>query len=344
MKLRDLAERLDCRLVGDGDIEIVRIASLDAAGPGDLTFLANPRYRARVAGSRAAAIIADDSLGDAPCAILHTSQPYLAFARALALLSPDEHPAPGVHRAAVVDEGASVDPEATVGAFAYVGAGARIGPRTVIHPFVFVGRDARIGADCLLHAHVSIRERVEIGDRVVIQNAAIVGSDGYGFAPRPDGAFEKIPQHGGVVVEDDVEIGAGSTIDRPPLGETRVASGTKIDNLVHIGHGTHVGRHVLMAAQVGISGSVVVEDHVMLGGQVGVAGHVTLGTGMRATAQTGIPNDVAPRAFVSGYPAIDNRDWLKASAVFKKLPEMRRTLAELERRIAQLERRGDDPA
>ncbi len=342
MTLRELAACLECRLDGDSDIQIVRVAALEDAEQGDITFLANPKYHAKVRHTRATAIIADDTLADAPCAILRSPHPYLTFARALALLTPDTRPPAGVHPAAVVAEGATIDPEASVGAFACIGASATIGPRTVVHPFVYVGPGARIGADCLLHSHVAIRERVVLGDRVIVQNGVVIGSDGYGFAPRPDGTFEKVPQNGAVVIEDDVEIGAGSAIDRPPLGETRIATGTKLDNLVHIAHGVHVGRHALLAGQVGIAGSATIEDHVMFGGQVGVAGHVTVGKGTRATAQTGIPNDVAPGSFVSGYPAIDNRDWLKASAVFKKLPEMRKALAALERRIAQLEGRRDE--
>jgi UDP-3-O-[3-hydroxymyristoyl] glucosamine N-acyltransferase len=184
---------------------------------------------------------------------------------------------------------------------------------------------------------VSIRERVRIGHRVIVQDGAVVGSDGFGFARRPDGSHHKIPQIGGVVIEDDVEIGANSTIDRPAVGETRIGAGTKIDNLVQIAHGVAVGRHVLLAAQVGVAGSVTIEDNVMLAGQVGVAGHITLGKGVVATAQTGIPNSVEAGAFISGYPAIPNRDWLKSSAVFRKLPELKKLVADLERRIEELE-------
>jgi UDP-3-O-[3-hydroxymyristoyl] glucosamine N-acyltransferase len=344
MKLRDLAEQLHCRLEGDGDIDIARVAALETAGPGEVTFLANAKYHGKVAHTRASAIIADDTLTAAPCAIVRCAQPYLAFARALSLLAPEQRPPAGIHPSAVVDASAVIDADASIGALACIGAAARVGARTVVHPFAYVGPEAHIGADCVVHAHVSIRERVVIGDRVVIQNGAVLGSDGYGFAPRPDGTFEKIPQHGGIVVEDDVEIGAGTTVDRPPMGDTRIAAGTKIDNLVQVGHGVQVGKHVLLAAQTGISGSSVIEDHVVLAGQVGVAGHLTIGTGTRATAQSGIPNDVAAGSFISGYPAIDNRDWLKASAVFKKLPEMRKTLADLERRLARLEGRADDQA
>jgi UDP-3-O-[3-hydroxymyristoyl] glucosamine N-acyltransferase len=209
---------------------------------------------------------------------------------------------------------------------------------------VGVGRDAQIGADCVIHAHVSIRERVTLGDRVVLQDGVVIGADGYGFARRRDGTHEKIPQLGGVVIEDDVEIGANTTVDRPAVGETRIGAGSKIDNLVQIAHGVQVGRNVLLAAQVGVAGSSVIEDQVTLAGQVGVAGHLTVGKGTIATAQTGIPNSVDPGSFISGYPAIPNRDWLKSSAVFRKLPELRRLLADLERRIAELEKDPEPPA
>jgi UDP-3-O-[3-hydroxymyristoyl] glucosamine N-acyltransferase len=186
---------------------------------------------------------------------------------------------------------------------------------------------------------VSLRERVSLGHRVVVQDGAVIGSDGFGFARRPDGTHEKIPQVGGVVVEDDVEIGANTTIDRPAVGETRIGAGTKIDNLVQIAHGVTIGRNVLLAAQVGVAGSTTLEDGVTLAGQVGVAGHLTIGKGVIATAQTGIPNSVEPGSFISGYPAIDNREWLKSSAVFRKLPELRKAVADLERRLAELESR-----
>jgi UDP-3-O-[3-hydroxymyristoyl] glucosamine N-acyltransferase len=193
----------------------------------------------------------------------------------------------------------------------------------------------------VIHARVSIRERVTIGHRVTIQDGAVIGSDGFGFARRADGTHHKIPQIGAVVVEDDVEIGANTTIDRPAVGETRIGAGTKIDNLVQIAHGVKIGRDVLLAAQVGIAGSTTVEDRVTLAGQVGVAGHLTLGKGVIASAQTGIPNSVDAGTFVSGYPAIENRNWLKASAIFRRLPELKKTLADLQRRLGDLESRLD---
>ncbi len=337
MTLRELADRLGCRLEGDGDIIVTAVAPVERAGPGDLTFLANRKYAAAAAATRASAILLPDGAPAPPCAVLRTPQPYLMFGRALALLCPAAPPRPGRHPAAVVEEGADVAGDATIGAFAFVGAGARVGPRTVLHPFVHVGPGARIGADCVLHAHVSVRERVTLGDRVVVQDGAVIGSDGFGFATRADGTHEKIPQVGTVVIDDDVEIGANSTVDRPPMGATRIGRGTKIDNLVQVAHGVQVGQDVFLAAQVGIAGSTTVEDRVVLAGQVGVAGHITIGRGVVATAQTGIPNSVEAGAFVSGYPAIDNRDWLKASAVFKRLPELRRAVADLEQRLARLE-------
>ena len=196
-----------------------------------------------------------------------------------------------------------------------------------------------MGDDCVIHSRVSIREHVQIGNRVILQDGAVVGSDGFGFARRPDGSHHKIPQIGGVVIEDDVEIGANAAIDRPAVGETRIGAGTKIDNLVQVAHGVTIGRDVLLAAQVGIAGSTTIEDTVTLAGQVGVSGHITIGKGTIATAQTGIPSSVEPGSVISGYPAINNRDWLKSSAIFRKLPELRKTIADLEARLDELEAR-----
>ncbi|MBP1606518.1 MAG: lpxD [Acidobacteria bacterium] len=342
MTLKELAERLSCRLEGDGDLEVSRVAGVEAAGPGDLTFLANPKYTQALLRTRATAVLLAESAPAAPCAMLRTSHPYLAFAEALALLNPPSRPPAGIDPTAVIADDAHVAVDASIGPLVSIGARATIGGRSVVHTGVVIGPDATIGADCVIHARVSIREGVTLGDRVVVQDGAVIGSDGFGFAQRPDGTHRKIPQIGAVVIEDDVEIGANTTIDRPAVGETRLKAGTKIDNLVQIAHGVHVGRDALLAAQVGIAGSTSLGDRVVLGGQVGVAGHITLGDGVRATAQTGIPNSLDPGAFVSGYPAIDNRDWLKASAVFRRLPDLKKALADLERRVAELEATARD--
>lgn len=340
MTLQELASRLGCRLDGDGALEVTRVAGLEQAGPGDLSFLANPKYAPALARTRATAVIVGEQAAGAPCAVLRAANPYLAFARAVRLLAPDTPPpSPGIHPLASVAPDATLGEAVSVGAFAVIGAGARIGARTVVHAHVVIGPGVETGADCVFHAHACIRERCRLGDRVVLQNGAVVGSDGFGFARREDGTYEKIPQTAIVVIEDDVEIGANTTIDRPAVGETRIRAGAKIDNLVQIAHGVIVGRNAVLAAQVGVAGSSVIEDDVLLGGQVGVTGHVTLGRGMMASAQSGITNSVEPGRHVSGYPAIPNLEWRKASAVFRRLPELRRRVAQLEARLAALEER-----
>jgi UDP-3-O-[3-hydroxymyristoyl] glucosamine N-acyltransferase len=335
--LGELARRLECPVEGDSAIEIHRVAKIETAGPGDLTFLANPKYASALASTRASAVIAGADVAGAPCAVIRSASPYLTFARAAQALAPERRPEAGVHPQASVAAQASVDPTASVGPFAVIGAGARIGARTIVHAHVVIGADTVVGPDCLLHAHVCIREGCTLGARVIVQNGAVIGSDGYGFAQRPDGSHEKIPQTAPVVIEDDVEIGANTTIDRPAVGETRIKSGTKIDNLVQIGHGVVLGRNVLLAAQVGIAGSTVIGDQVVLGGQVGVGGHLTIGDRVKAVGQSGITNSVDADQFVSGYPAIQNHEWRRSAAVFRKLPEMRRRLRDLEARLQKVE-------
>ena len=342
MKLKDIAGRLECPLEGDGEIDIQRVAGIEQAREGDLTFFANPRYSAQLETTRASAVIAGEraEMRMPPgVATLRARNPYLAFARAVEIFAPPTAVAPGIHRLADVAASATITDGASIAAFVSIGDGARVGARTIVHPHSTIGSGAIVGDDCVIHARVSIRERVTVGNRVTIQDGAVIGSDGFGFARRADGTHHKIPQIGAVIVEDDVEIGANTTIDRPAVGETRIGAGTKIDNLVQIAHGVKIGRDVLLAAQVGIAGSTTVEDGVTLAGQVGVAGHLTLGKGVVASAQTGIPNSVDAGTFVSGYPAIENRDWLKSSAIFRRLPELKKTLSDLQRRLADLESR-----
>ena len=336
MKLRDLAERLACSLEGDGEIEIVRVAGIQDAEPGDLTFLANSKYEPVVAHTRASAVLLREGAPAAPCAILRTADPYLAFARAVGVFAPAWRPAPGVHALAAVAADAHIGSGVSIGEFVSVGEGASIGDSTVVFPNVTIGPGVRIGADCVIHSNVAIRERVVIGSRVVMQNGVVVGSDGYGFVRRGDGTHEKIPQVATVVIEDDVELGANTTVDRPAVGETRIRSGTKLDNLVQIGHGVTVGRNVMMAAQVGIAGSTEVADDVVFGGQVGVAGHLTIGRGSVAVAQAGVSNSIESGAMVAGSPAIDSREWRKSSVLFRRLPELKRRIEELEAREAAL--------
>jgi UDP-3-O-[3-hydroxymyristoyl] glucosamine N-acyltransferase len=343
MKLGEIAARLGCRIEAGSErtrptsavdvtsaveaCEIARVAGIENAGPGDLTFVANPKYQAQLATTRASAVIVSTT-SDVPeiaAAVLRCDNPYLAFARVVGILAEHAPPFPGVDRLS------------SIGAFVTIGAGAAIGARTIIYPNVVIGPGASVGEDCVVHSQVSIRERVAIGHRVVLQDGVVVGSDGFGFVKQADGTHLKIPQHAAVVIEDDVEIGANTTIDRPAVGETRIGAGTKIDNLVQVAHGVTVGRRVLFAAQVGIAGSTIVEDDVVLAGQVGVAGHIRIGKGVVATAQTGVPNSIDAGEFVSGYPAIANRDWLKSAAIFRNLPDMKKRVADLEQRIKELE-------
>ncbi|MDO8681506.1 MAG: UDP-3-O-(3-hydroxymyristoyl)glucosamine N-acyltransferase [Acidobacteriota bacterium] len=337
MTLGELARRLECPVEGDSGIEIHRVAKIESAGPGDVTFFAASKYAAALAATKASAVIAGADAAGAPCAVIRSASPYLTFAKALQVLSPERKPEPGVHKLAAIAADAVVDPSATVGAFAVIERGARVGARTVVHPHVVIGAESMIGPDCVLHAHVSIRERCVLGARVVVQNGAVIGSDGYGFAPRPDGSYEKIPQVGPVVIEDDVEIGANTTIDRPAIGETRIKSGVKIDNLVQIAHGVVVGRNSLLAAQVGIAGTTIIGDNVMFGGQSGASGHLTIGDRVKVAAKTGIIASIDAGVSMSGHPMMETSEWRRAHVVVRKLPEMRKQLKSLEERLAALE-------
>ena len=340
MNLRALAEHLGCRLDGDGDIDITGVAGIDVAEPGQITFLANPKYQGALLRTRASAVILRDDSPPGPCAMLRTRDPYLAFARAVGVFAPAWRPASGVHSMAAVAASARLGADVSLGAFVAVGEDVRIGERTVIFPNVTIGPGSVIGADCVIHSNVAIRERVTVGDRVILQNGVVIGGDGYGFVRRGDGTHEKIPQVATVVIEDDVELGANTTVDRPAVGETRIKAGTKIDNLVMIGHGVTVGQNVLMAAQVGVAGSTVIGDDVIFGGQVGVGGHLSIGRGTIAVGQSGVTNSVPDGSMIAGYPAIDNREWRRASVIFRRLPELKKRIEELEARLTELTGRG----
>ena len=339
MKLHEIAERLECRLEGDGSVEILRVAGIEQATAGDLTFIANQKYQSylKTTGASAVILAAGAANNGARAAILRSDHPALSFAKAVELLVHATPPSRGIDRTSSIASDAAIGPEVSIGPFVVVGSGAAIGRGTILYPNVTIGPGARIGDDCVIHSHVSIRERVQIGNRVVLQDGVVAGSDGFGFVKQADGTHFKIPQHADVVIEDDVEIGANTTIDRPAVGETRIQAGSKIDNLVQIGHGVSVGRRALFAAQVGIAGSTVIEDDVVLAGQVGVAGHIHVGKGVIATGQAGLTNSIDEGECVSGCPAIPNRDWLKSSAVFHQLPELKKRVADLEQRLRELE-------
>jgi len=331
MKLGDLAAHLGATLDGDPLAEVTSAAGLEDAGPGQLTFVANPKYTPLARTTRASAVLVEPAFQEIAAATLRIANPYLAFARALELLYEAPAYPPGIHPTAVIAPTAQIGFEAHIGAYAVVGDHVVLGPRATLLPHVVIYPHAQIGSHFFAHAHAVVREHCRLGDHVTLQNGVIIGADGFGFArhakPEPGTpAWYKILQTGRTVLEDHVEVQANSTIDRASIGETRVAAGAKIDNLVQVGHGSSVGADTLLCAQVGLAGSTHVGKNVILAGQVGVAGHCAIGDGAIATAQSGIPNDVAPGTTVSGYPAIENRKWLRSTAIFNRLPEIMREL------------------
>ncbi len=339
MKLSDLASALGCELHGDGAIEITGIAGVENAGPSELTFLANPKYAPKVKNTRAGAVLVSKRIEMASAQLL-SRNPYLDFARALELFYQPPRPKPGIHPLACVAESASIGDNASVGPFAVVGEHVVIGDNVVLHPHVVIYAGSRIGNDFYAHAHVVVREFCRIGHRVTLQNGVVVGGDGFGFAKQANGAHYKIVQSGIVVIEDDVEIQTLTSIDRASFGETRVRRGAKVDSLVQVGHGSVVGEDNIICAQTGLAGSSVLEKNVLLAGQVGISGHLTIHDNAIIYAQSGIGGDVPAGAMMSGSPAFEAREWLRAITAFPKLPEILKTMRQLEKRLAALEQAG----
>jgi UDP-3-O-[3-hydroxymyristoyl] glucosamine N-acyltransferase len=340
LKLAELAQRLGGEVRGDAHVEVDRVAPLEEGGPGAVCFLSNVKYRPRLRACRASVLIVSDPSLVAPdpggpsfAALLVVKDAYVAHARAAAILHPVGTEAAGVHRTAVVHERARVDPSAHIGAFVSVEEGASIGPRVVLHPHVAIYRNVSVAEDAVLHSGVSVREGCRIGRRVVVHNNTVIGADGFGFAKDGDGTYVKIPQIGTVEIEDDVEIGALSAVDRASMGVTRIKRGTKLDNLVHIGHSVEIGQDGVLCAQVGVAGSTRVGDRVILAGQVGVADHVTIGDDVVVSAQSGLHGGVASGSRMAGSPAYDARVWLRVSAGLKQLPDLIRRVRGLEAKL-----------
>ncbi len=340
-KLQQLADLVGGQVEGDPELEIDRVFPIDQAGSGDITFVANPKYLSRLKECRASAVIVTPGVVAPGKSLLICSNPYLAFAKILTFLQVPEQPVKGVMPGAQVaatarvDEGASIYPGVVIGENVVVAAGTTIFPNVVVYD------NARIGRDCLLHAGAIVREGSILGDRVILQPAAVIGSDGFGFAP--DGtSYYKIPQVGIVVLEDDVEIGACSCIDRAAMGETRIRRGTKIDNLVQIGHNVEVGEDSILVSQVGISGSTKIGKHCTFGGQSGTAGHVKVGDNVTIGGRGGVSNDVAPNQVLSGLPLLPHKQWLKTTMSLSKVPEMRKEMQHLKKRLEELEARLDE--
>lgn len=337
MKLGDIASVLQCRLDGDPDIEITGVSGLEDAGPDQLAFLSNPRYAPLASQTRAAAIIADAPIKGVRSAFVISRNPYLDFARALDLFHRPRERAAGVHPTAVVADSSRIGAGARIGPYAVIEAEAEVGRNADIGPHVVVERGARIGDDFVAHAGVTVCHGSEVGDRVVLHHRVTVGSDGFGFARRADGTHRKITQTGKVVIEDDVEVQAGSCIDRAAVGETRIGRGTIVDNLVQIGHAAKVGENTILCAQVGIAGSTTLGANCILAGQVGVINHLHLGDRVIVTAQSGVGRDIPDGSKVSGSPALDNRQWLRATAAYSRLPDLHREVRELRKRVDKLD-------
>jgi UDP-3-O-[3-hydroxymyristoyl] glucosamine N-acyltransferase len=336
--LGDLSRRLECTLVGgDPSIPIRGVSTLERASDGEVTFLANLKYAPKVKASRAAAIIAGEPLKDIPGATLVSTNPYHDFARALGFFYQPPKPEGGIHPTASVHETAKIGPGASIGPFVVVGPETTIGANAVIHPHVVIYRGCEIGDDFTAHSHAAVREFTRIGNRVILQNSVVVGGDGFGFAKANDGTQYKIAQSGVTVIEDDVEIQTLTSVDRATMGETRVKRGAKIDSLCQIGHACVVGEDNIICGQTGLAGSTVLEENVIMAGQTGSSGHLTIRKNAIVWAQSGVGHDVPEGAIVSGSPAFDSRDWLRASASFSRLPDLIRTVRALERRVAELE-------
>jgi UDP-3-O-[3-hydroxymyristoyl] glucosamine N-acyltransferase len=326
MRTAELARVLQAELRGDPDLELTGVAGIEEAGPTQLTFVANPKYAAVARTTHAGAILVTSDFPDVSATTLRLKNPYLAFAQALEIFYQPPVWSAGIHPTAVIHSSASIGERAHIGAYVVIGERVVIGDDAVILPHVVIYPGVHIGNRFFAHAHAVVREHCSLCDDVVLQNGAVVGSDGFGFAKDENGRWHKIPQSGPAILGDRIEVQTNSCIDRASVGATRIGDGVKVDNLVQVGHGSSVAENTLLCAQVGLAGSTHVGKDVILAGQVGVAGHCTIGDGAIATAQSGIPSDVAPGATVSGYPAIDNRKWLRSVALFNRLPDLIRNL------------------
>jgi UDP-3-O-[3-hydroxymyristoyl] glucosamine N-acyltransferase len=342
LKLSDLAKALSCQLEGEGGIEIQGVAGLKEAKEGDLSFIANPRYLKYLDQTRASAIIL--SFSDPPSSrpTLRTDNPYLAFAKALEILHPQSLPSPGIHPTAILEEDVRLGEGVSIGAHTFMGRGAQIGDQSILFPQVYIGQGSRIGEGCILYPQVMVREGVWIGNRVIIHSGAVLGSDGFGYAKDTEGRYHKIPQVGGVLIEDEVEIGANVTIDRGTLGQTRVCRGTKIDNLVQIAHNVEIGQDTIIISQVGIAGSTKVGNRVTLAGQVGIIGHIEIGDDCIVGSQSGVAEDLKPKSIVTGSPAIPHNLWRRMIVSLPRLPELLKSVRELEKRLQQI--KGNESA
>lgn len=345
MKLGELASRLGAELRGDAEIEITGVKGIEEAGPAEITFVANPRYAGLARKTRAGAVLVDPGFQEIAAATLRIENPYWAFCRALGYFyQPPAYP-PGVHPTAVIHPTAEIAEGAHIGAYVVIGPQVRLGPHATLLPHVVLYPGVQAGSHFFAHAHAVVRENCLLGDHVTLENGAIIGSDGFGFAKDERGHWQKIPQSGPALLGSHVDVQANACIDRATVGATQIGNGSKIDNLVQVGHGSRIGQDTLLCAQTGLAGSSVIGNNVILAGQVGIAGHCEVGDNVILTAQSAVSHDVPAGKMISGSPGFENRLWLRATAIFQRLPEMLKRLDRLEKQIAQsapAERREKD--
>ncbi len=348
MKLREIAAMLDAEIAGSGEVEILRVAKIEEARTGDITFIANPKYQKHLTTTNASAVIVaqdlDTGAGITP-ALVRVKDPYMAFLKVLQHFHPPVEPLPpGIHPTAVVASNATLGKDVRIGAYVVIGENVQVGDGSIVSHNVVVGDNVVIGNQCIIYPNITIYYGCRIGDRVIIHSGTTVGSDGFGFAPKPGGSYEKIPQLGIVVIEDDVEIGANCTIDRATLGETRICKGAKLDNLIQVAHNVVVGENTVIAAQAGISGSTKLGKSCMIGGQVGLTGHLEIADGTKIGAQSGVHRSIQkPGTTIFGYPAYPQREAFRIQASVTQLPDLLQTVRDLQKRIAQLESAAKNP-
>jgi UDP-3-O-[3-hydroxymyristoyl] glucosamine N-acyltransferase len=334
MKLGELATKLGAELRGDAELEITGVKGIEEAGPAEITFVANPKYAGLARKTRAAAVLVEPEFPEIEAATLRLKNPYLAFSRALGFFYQPPVYAPGIHPTAVIDPTAVIGEGAHIGAYVVIGPRVKLGAQATLLPHVVLYPGVEAGRNFFAHAHAVVREDCILGDDVTLENGAIIGADGFGFAKNEDGHWEKIPQSGPVRLGNRVDVQANATIDRATVGETRIGDGTKVDNLVQVGHASHVGENTLICAQTGLAGSSIIGNNVILTGQTGVAGHCTVGDGVILTAQSAISHDVPAGKVISGSPGFDNRVWLRAVSLFQRLPELAKRLDRVEKKLA----------
>ncbi len=344
MTTGEIASLLQGKVIGDPGLEINSLGKIEEAGPSDLSFIANPKYARFLDESKAGVILVGPGLTRKEGTVIIVENPYLSFVRLLEVFFPEVREVEiGIHASAVVDKTVKMGEDIAIGACCVIESGATIGSGTTIYPNTHVGRDVTLGENCLVYANVSLRFGVQIGNRVVIQNGAVIGSDGFGFAAESN-QFRKIPQVGIVVLEDDVEIGANTTIDRATIGQTKICKGTKIDNLCQIAHNVTVGEHCVIAAQTGIAGSTTIGNRCQFGGQVGMVGHLKIGDGAMFGAQSGISNNVAPGEILSGSPSKPIALWRRIEASLNRLPELLKRVRKIEKQLESQSTSVDEKA